>query len=204
MRHNTFRKWSIFAAVALIGIGLCLICGCTGESGRSETTTPTATPAGSATSPAGTGPVTAVHFTELYQFFPTPTSNWVAEDPFGYSVAADGMSWSWAGRTYQHKVDDIMVDIVIQDTAETREGYWEMWDTFSGSIDTPDISMKSTTVQGYPAWVVHDKAANTYTQFVAINDRFIVWTNVEGSSAKETHLTVFNNQMDIEGIGKLG
>lgn len=204
MIQGIARKYCIFTMVVLLVLGFAVTCGCTGGSDPQETPAATATPTAAGTSPADTSSVTAVHYTALYPFFPTLTANWVADDPQGYSMSAEGTSWSWAERTYEHKIDDITIDIVIQDTADTRQGYWQMWDSFTGSIDTPDISMKSVTVARYPAWVVHDKADNTYTQFVAIDDRFLVWTNVEGSGAKETHLTVVNNQMDFEGIGNLG
>jgi hypothetical protein len=203
MIQGTARKYCIVTLVVLLALGFGLTCGCTGGSDQQETPAATATPTDAGTPSADTSAVTAVHFTELYPFFPTLTSNWVADDPQGYSMSAEGTSWSWAERTYEHKVDDITIDIIIQDTANTRQGYWQVWDSFA-MIDTPDISMKSVNVAGNPGWVVHDKASDTYTQYVAVDDRFLVWTNVEGSKAKETQLTVVNTQMDFEGIASLG
>ncbi|MBN1195291.1 MAG: hypothetical protein JXA08_08120 [Methanomicrobiaceae archaeon] len=184
-------------------IGFCMVSGCSGDSGSATPATPAATMAPTARETGTGGPsgASAVHYTELYRFFPTPTSNWIAEDPTGMTMSAADGEWSFAQREYTHKTNpEIVVDIVIQDTAGMEVGYFQAWDSFV-TMDTPEMSWKQITVQGYPAWEFYDKTENVYTQVIGINDRFIVWINLENGN--QNYLTVFNTGMDLKGLAAL-
>ncbi|NYT06206.1 MAG: hypothetical protein GKC04_07565 [Methanomicrobiales archaeon] len=190
------------ALILIVLAGFCMVCGCSGDSAPEATPTPAATQTSAPTAtsaPAAVGK--AVHYTELYRFFPTPTSNWVSEDPAGMSMSSADGEWSFAQRIYTQKTnEDIVVDIVIQDTAGLDVGYLQAWESYV-EVDTPEVSWKSTTVQGYPAWEFHDKMENVYTQTIAVKDRFIVWINLE--NGQQSYLTVFNTGIDLDGLAAL-
>jgi hypothetical protein len=201
---NTFyRKMGTIALIMTVLIGFCMVSGCTGDSGSETSATPAATtaPAAQETGAGGPSGASAVHYTELYRFFPTPTSNWIAGDPTGMKMDAGDGEWSFAQREYTQKNNpEIAVDIVIQDTAGMEVGYFQAWNTFY-EMDTPEMSWRQITVKGYPAWEFNDKVENVYTQVIGINDRFIVWINIE--NGQQAYLTVFNTGMDIDGLAAL-
>jgi hypothetical protein len=201
MMKNYLRTLGMGALLLLLIAGSCIIAGCTGDSAPEATSAPTTQPTATATTsaPASSGEV--VHFTKLYPFFPTPTENWVAENPSGMTMSSAEGEWSFAQRTYtQQTNEEVVVNIVIQDTGGQQVGYSQAWNTYM-EVDTPEMSWRHITVQGYPAWEFHDKMDNVYTQIIAVNDRFFVWINIE--NGKQAYLTVFNNGLDLKGLAAL-
>ncbi|KQC04165.1 MAG: hypothetical protein APR53_03720 [Methanoculleus sp. SDB] len=200
--YTFYRKIGIIALIMTVLIGFCMVSGCTGDSGSETPATPAATTVPpTQTSAGGPSAASAVHYTELYRFFPTPTSNWIAGDPTGFTMSDAEGEWSFAQRQYTHKTNsEIVLDIVIQDTAGMNVGYFQAWDSYV-EMDTPEMSWKQTTVRGYPAWEFYDKMENSYTQIIAVNDRFIVWIYLE--NGQQSYLTVFNTGMDFDGLAAL-
>lgn len=188
--------------VLIIISALIFTAGCTGTDTTADTgaqTEPTQV-TDSYSEPVSSGEV--VHYTTLIQYLPTaPSTGWTSGEPTGMQASDSGYSWSWASRNYeQSKAGDAVVDIVIQDTNEAMVGQMASWDSYM-EIETPTMSMKQVTVEGYPGWVVTDTESDTISQIVNIEDRFIVYTVVE--NGKEAYLTVFNGLTNFEGIAEL-
>jgi len=149
--------------------------------------------------PAGE-PVGVIHYTALLTYLP-PESSWEGEEPTGATATVQGQDWSWVERTYHPAgQEETTATVIIQDTAGMDVGYREAWETFI-TIDTPEISWKRVTVEGFPGWEVHDKIDDIYQQYVLIDDRIIVYLQIEGG--KQAHLTVFNNNIDYQGLAAL-
>lgn len=189
------------ALISVLLVAIACMAGCTGsDSGPAptETSAPATTAAGGA--PAS-GPVSAVHYSELIKFLPSATANWEVGEKNGMTMSSGGGTWSWAEATYTQTTNpDVSVTVIIQDTAGMTEGYWAIWET-AVTVDTPDFSWKSTTVKGYPAWEFVDKTGDEYTLYVGINDRIMVYIDV--SNGKKDYLTVFGNMIDFKGLAAL-
>ncbi|MBN2734116.1 MAG: hypothetical protein JXQ82_04570 [Methanomicrobiaceae archaeon] len=203
MDEKSIRKLK-FVLLSFIAICVVLSAGCTG-SGESapkqseEQAQVTAVQGSTGTGTAATGEI--IHNSILKQYLPTATGNWESGEAIGLQVDDGIYKWSWASKTYEQKLGgEAIVDVIIQDTAGESVGYMTSWDTYM-AIDTPDMSMKKVTVQGFPGWIVTDKTDNVITQFVNVNDRFMVYTSV--SDGKEDYLTVFNTQTDLKGLSNL-
>ena len=184
MVNNDFKKMQIIA-FALLVIFFAFSAGCTGsenpapaQSGQQQTGD-----VQSSSETASKTSVTAVHNSKLKEFLPTATNNWESSDASGFQMDTDEFSWSWASKTYTQKLGgEAVVDVIIQDTAGEYVGYMESWDT-NIEVETPDLTMKKTTVQGYPGWIINDKTENEIAQIVNVKDRFFVYTAV--SDGKE-------------------
>jgi hypothetical protein len=203
MNDSTMKTLGWGAAVIFILVAICGVCGCT-DAGTDDAATPPP-PSGpeEGTSPSSavdTG--TVVHYTELQAFLPTMTNNWVPVEEDAGTLTFDEQSYSQAYAVYELKTDpSITVTVFIQDVGDIEgAGYSQMWDTMV-AFETPDMQYYTTTVAGHPAWILNDKAENTYTQLVNIDDRFFVWVGVE--NGKPEYATVFNNQIDYAGIAAL-
>jgi hypothetical protein len=198
MMKKYFTALGFGALLLLLIAGSCIIAGCTEEQAPETTPAPTAQPTAAATTAASAPSGSVVHYTELYGIFPTSTANWVADEPHGMTMSGTEGEWSFAQRTYTQKTnEDVVVDIVIQDTGGQQVGYSQAWNTYM-EVDTPEMSWRRVTVQGYPAWEFHDKMENVYTQIISVDDRFFVWINIE--NGKQPYLTVFNTGLDLEGL----
>lgn len=201
MMKNYLTTLGMGALLLLLIAGSCITAGCTGDSTPEATSAPTTQPTAAATTAAPVSAGTVVHYTALYPIFPTPTANWVAEDPSGMTMSGTEGEWSFAQRTYTQKTnEDVVVDIVIQDTGGQQVGYSQAWNTYM-EVDTPEMSWKRITVKGYPAWEFHDKMDNVYTQVISVDDRFFVWINIE--NGKQPYLTVFNTGLDLEDLAAM-
>jgi hypothetical protein len=206
MIGNWLNKGFIGLLVLATLLGLVLVAGCTGsepsdtgaETAQVTEIAATSTPSAS----AATGTNEVVHYTTLMKYLPTaPSTGWNNGEPTGMQASDGGYTWSWASKSYDQAMGgDATVDIVIQDTDEALVGQMAAWDSYI-EIETPTVSMKSTTVEGYPAWIVTDTESDTISQVVNIDDRFIVYTVITGG--KEAYLTVFNGLIDFKGIAGL-
>ncbi len=205
MSDITVKNLGWCAAVLLILVAICGVCGCTDSGTDDVSVSPAATtaaPAGGAVPPQSGVTGEVVHYTVLQPFLPTLTNNWVVAEEDAGTLAIDGQSYSQAYAVYELKTDpSITVTVFIQDVGDIEgAGYSQMWDTMV-AFETPDMQYYTTTVAGHPAWILNDKAENTYTQLVNIDDRFFVWVGVE--NGKPEYVTVFNNQIDYAGIAAL-
>jgi len=209
MQKNRFITGGVVALLLLVALS-CVISGCTGD--ESPVDTPQATEA--TNMPANTEPdysgtddrdseTGAVHYSKLEPYLPDMTGEWISREVDGTTLTTSEGSWSLVSREYTQMTDDsVVVTVVIQDTAEMMGvGYWQMWDSMV-TIDTTEMSWKSTTVDGYPAWVMHDKIEKEYIEYVNVDGRFFVFIDAE--NAKEDYLTTFNNAIDFGGIASLG
>ncbi|WP_157200125.1 hypothetical protein [Methanogenium cariaci] len=104
---------------------------------------------------------------------------------------------------YTLKTDDTVVaQVVIQDTRGIEgAGYHEMWKNQMTIETPPEMKMYTGTVDGYPAYFIENNEASEYTEIVSINDRFFVYVMIE--NGKPEYLTVFNSQIDFDGIADL-
>ena len=206
MSNSTVKIFGWSAAVLLILIAICGVCGCTDagtdDGSVSPAATTPATSGGDATLPQGGATDKVVHYTQLQAFLPTMTNNWVPVEDDAGTLTFDGQSYSQAYAVYELKTDpSITVTVFIQDVGDVEgAGYAQMWDTMV-AFETPDMQYYTTTVAGHPAWIMNDKSEDTYTQLVNINDRFFVWVSTE--NGKPEYMTVFNNQIDYAGIAAL-
>jgi hypothetical protein len=203
MDEKVIRKLK-FVLLSFIAICIVLSAGCTGSKESAPPQSEEQAQATAVQGSAGTGTATTgevIHNSILKQYLPTATGNWESGETTGIQVD-DGMyKWSWASKTYEQKLGgEAVVDVIIQDTTGESVGYMASWDTYM-EIDTPDMSMRKTTVQGFPGWIVTDKIDNVITQFVNVKDRFMVYTSI--SDGKEDYLTVFNTQTDLKGLSNL-
>ncbi|MDD4128064.1 MAG: hypothetical protein PHV39_10370 [Methanomicrobium sp.] len=189
--------------ISFVILCIALSAGCTGtESSPSVSQTEVqATATVSQDTSKTTGSLEVIHNSKLKEFLPTATNNWESGEAIGLQTSDGESAWSWASKSYEQKMGgEAVVDIVIQDTAGEYVGYMASWDTYL-VIDTPDMSMKQTTVQGFPGWIITDKENNVITQVINVKDRIIVYTSV--TDGKEDYLTVFNNQMNLKGLSAL-
>ncbi|WOF15645.1 hypothetical protein F1737_02555 [Methanoplanus sp. FWC-SCC4] len=205
MSNLSFKNGLVIILV-IITIGIVLCSGCTGtddtqteSSGQSDIPKTEETTSAQETEKTT---VQTVHYTKLIEFLPTATGNWEQEEPVGLQMTEADYAWSWASKGYDQKMGgDARVDIIIQDTGGYDVGYMAGWEGFI-EFDSTEASFKSTTVQGYPAWIGIDKIENTIAQYVNVDDRFIVYTLV--TDGKEDYLTVFNGLMNLKGLAALG
>ncbi|MGC9435492.1 MAG: hypothetical protein ACP5C4_05325 [Methanomicrobiales archaeon] len=195
------KEWTGIVCICLVCMGCVLISGCASDESASPEAGTTAATAGptAGESPAGES-AEVIHYTGLLTYLP-PESSWVGEEPTGASAAVDGEDWSWAARSYHPAgQEETTATVIIQDTVGMDVGYREAWETFF-VMDTPEFSWQRTTVEGYPAWEFHDKIDDNWAQYVLIEDRIIVFIEVE--NGKQAHLTVFNNNIDYRGLAAL-
>lgn len=201
-QKHSGRSAALLSGLIVLLVAIACMAGCTGSDSGAAPATESQTPATTAAGGApASGPVSAVHYTDLIKFLPSATANWEAGDKNGGTMSSGGEDWSWAEATYTQTTNpDVSVTVVIQDTAGMTEGYWTIWETAT-VVDTPDFSWKSTTIKGYPAWEFVDKTADEYTLYVGINDRIMVFIDV--SNGKKDYLTVFGNMIDFNGLAAL-
>lgn len=185
-----------------LGICLCMTAGCTSDS--SDSTTPEATTApasgtssGTTASGAAKGSATAVPFATLITFLPDAPAGWTAEEPFGATWTVEDGQWTWASREYTK--DDARATIVIQDSAYYDVGYWQSWDSLV-SFETSEGYYKQSRVSGHPSWEYFTKPA-THGTWVGVNERFVVYINVEDGSKQD--LDLFVNAINYGGIAAL-
>lgn len=204
MDGNLLEKGIFGFLVLAVALGLVFTAGCTGDSETATADTTSGTEEqGSSSTPAGQGGSgEAVHYTTLKNYLPTaPSDGWTNGEATGMQASEGGYSWSWASKQYEQKMGgDAVIDIIIQDTNGALVGQMAAWDSYM-EIETPVMSIKKVKVEGYPGWVVTDTESNTISQVINIDDRFIVYTVVEGG--KEDYLTVFNSLTDFKGIAGL-
>ena len=183
---------------------VCCVCGCTDDSSAGdETTTPAQTEVPTAQStPQASAPGEVVHYTAMMEYLPTMTSNWITGEKDGATMDYSGASWSMATAEYTLKSDDsVTAQVVIQDTNGIEgAGYSQMWGS-QMTLETPEMKMYTGTAGGYPVYFVEDLEENDYSEIVSVNDRFFVYVMVE--NGKPEYLTVFNNQIDFDGIAGL-
>ncbi|GAB7016759.1 hypothetical protein [Methanogenium cariaci] len=195
--------WKLAACIVVL-LSVCCVCGCTDDSSAGgEIATPAQTAATTAqSSPQTSAPGEVVHYNTLIEYLPTMTNNWIAGEKNGATMAYGGESWSMATADYTLKTDDTVVaQVVIQDTRGIEgAGYHEMWKN-QMTIETPEMKMYTGTVDGYPAYFIENNEASEYTEIVSINDRFFVYVMIE--NGKPEYLTVFNSQIDFDGIADL-
>lgn len=205
MNGNLFGKKIFGVLVLALSVGLLLTAGCTGSQGPPADTGIASERTGTPVPTQGAGQAAQgnmVHYTTLMNYLPTaPSTGWTNGEPAGMQASDGGYTWSWAARDYEQAMGgDAMVEIVIQDTNDSLVGEMAAWDSYM-EVETPVMSMKQATVGGYPAWVITDTESDTITQIVNIDDRFIVYTWIEGGKAD--YLTVFNTLTDFKGIAGL-
>ena len=183
--------------LVVLGICLCAATGCTSTS--SDTTSPDATFAPATPTAPGTakGSVTAVPFATLMIFLPDAPAGWTAEEPAGATWTVEDGQWSFASCGYAR--GDTQVVVVLQDSAYYDVGYWQLWDTLT-SIETSDGYYRQGRVSGHPSWECFSKPA-TYTAWVGVNERFMVYVGVEDGSRQD--LDSFVNAIDYRGIEAL-
>jgi len=191
------------AVCIVILLSVCFVCGCTDDSpaGGDATPAPTATPTAES-APQAFAPGDVVHYSTLMEYLPTMTSNWITGEKDGATMSYSGESWSQAYGDYTLKSDESVVGYVaIQDTRGIKGvGYSEMWQA-KMTFETPEMKMYTGTAGGYPAYFVENSEENEYTEIVWIDDRFFVYVMIE--NGKPEYLTVFNNQIDFDGIAGL-
>ena len=202
LKNIRVERMLAVCVVALLTV--CFVCGCTDDSSAGgDTVTPVPTAATVVPSvPPTSAPGDVVHYNALMEYLPTMTSNWVAGEKDGATMMYDGESWSQVYGDYTLKSDDSVVGYVaIQDTRGIEgAGYSEMWQA-KMTFETPEMKMYTGTVGGYPAYFVEDLEDDEYTEIVWVDDRFFVYVMVE--NGKPEYLTVFNNQIDFDGIAGL-
>ena len=195
--------WKLAVCIVVL-LSVCCVCGCTDTSSAGgDAATPVETAAPTVQSaPQGSASGEVVHYSEMMEFLPTMTSNWVTGDKDGATMDYNGESWSMVTADYTLKSDDsVTVQVVIQDTRGIEgAGYYQMW-TSQMTFETPDLKMYTGTAGGYPAYFVENLEDNEYSEIVSINDRFFVYVLIE--NGKPEYLTVFNNQIDFDGIAGL-
>lgn len=187
----------------MVLLSVCLVCGCTDDSSAGDgTATPAQTAAPTAQSPQASAPGEVVHYSALMEFLPTMTSNWVTGEKDGATMTYEGESWSQVYGDYTLKSDDSVVGYVaIQDTRGIEgAGYYQMWQS-KMTFETPEMKMYTGTAGGYPAYFVENLEDNEYSEIVWVDDRFFVYVMIE--NGKPEYLTVFNNQIDFDGIAAL-
>jgi len=184
-------------------LSVCCVCGCTDDSSAGDVATPaqTAGPTEQST-PQASAPGEVVHYNALMEYLPSMTNNWVPGEMDGGTMSYSGESWSQVYGDYTLKTDDsVTVNVAIQDTHGIEgAGYSEMWQT-KMTFETPEMKMYTGTVEGYPAYFVENFGDGEYSEIVWVNDRFFVYIQVE--NGKPEYLTVFNNQIDFDGIAGL-
>lgn len=198
--------WKLAVCIVVL-LSVCCVCGCTDSSGDGDTATPTQTAASTAaptaqSAPQGSVSGEAVHYSALMEFLPAMTSNWIAGEKDGATMSYDGESWSQVYGDYTLKNDDsVTVYVAIQDTHGIEgAGYSEMWQA-KMTFETPEMKMYTGTVSGYPAYFVENLEDDEYSEIVWVDDRFFVYVMIE--NGKPEYLTVFNNQIDFDGIAGL-
>ncbi|MDE4907203.1 hypothetical protein L0665_00995 [Methanogenium marinum] len=195
--------WKLIVCMVVL-LSVCCVCGCTDESSAGdETATPAQTAAATVQStPQASATGDVVHYTAMMEYLPTMTSNWIVGEKDGATMDFHGESWSMATAEYTLKSDDsVTAQVIIQDTKGIEgAGYSQMW-TSQMTLETPEMKMYTGTAGGYPAYFIEDLEENGYTEFVYIDERFFVYVMVE--NGKPEYLTVFNNQIDFDGIAGL-
>ncbi|KAF1077914.1 hypothetical protein [Methanogenium sp. MK-MG] len=194
--------WKLAACIVVL-LSVCCVCGCTDDSSAGGEATPAQTAATTAqSSPQAPASGEVVHYTAMMEYLPTMTNNWIVGEKDGATMTYSGESWSQAYADYTLKSDDsVKGTVVIQDTRGIEgAGYYGMW-TAQMTIETPEMKMYTGTVDGYPAYFIEDLEDDDYTEIVSINDRFFVYVMIE--NGKPEYLTVFNNQIDFDGIAGL-
>lgn len=194
--------WKLAVCIFVL-LSVCCVCGCTDDSPNGDTATPvqTAAPTAQSTSQPSTSGE-AVHYSAMMEYLPSMTDNWVTGEKDGATMSYNGETWSQVYGEYSLKTDpSVTVDVAIQDTRGIEGvGYSEMWQA-KMTFETPEMKMYTGTVEGYPAYFVEDLEEDSYSEIVWVDDRFFVYVMVE--NGKPEYLTVFNNQIDFDGIAGL-
>lgn len=195
------------AVCIVILLSVCFACGCTGDSSAGGEATPAPTATGTAapteqSTSQTSAPGEVAHYSALMEFLPAMTSNWIAGEKDGATMSYEGESWSQVYGDYTLKNDDsVTVYVAIQDTHGIEgAGYSEMWQA-KMTFETPEMKMYTGTVSGYPAYFVENLEDDEYSEIVWVDDRFFVYVMIE--NGKPEYLTVFNNQIDFDGIAGL-
>lgn len=187
----------------LVLLSVCFVCGCTDDSpaGGDATPVPTAAPTAES-APQASAPGDVVHYSTLMEYLPTMTSNWITGEKDGATMDYNGESWSQVYGDYTLKSDESVVgSVAIQDTRGIEGvGYYSMWQG-KMTFETPEMKMYTGTAGGYPAYFIENLEDNEYSEIVWVNDRFFVYVMIE--NGKPEYLTVFNNQIDFDGIAGL-
>ncbi len=205
-------KRGFLILVMLMVVVALIATGCNG--GEEPTPEPTATPEGSPSAtatPAETGEpeptmgplpspgdVDPVNFSELIPYLPEAPAGWEAEEPDGFTGKFQDWWWSQASRNYTQSGTDNEASIVIFDNAYYYGfGWFQVWD-MAFEIESTDMYMKRTTVDGYPAWETwYDP--DEYSFMVLIDQRFFVMVNAESKSTLDS----FSDLVNYDGIAGL-
>lgn len=148
------------------------------------------------------GSVTAVGYESLISYLPPAPTGWTADEPFGITNQIDEGTWSMASMSYQNDAnEETTAEVIIHDSAYYAVGGWEFWES-KVSYETTGGYLKSGNVQGNPAWESYEKDLQTYTEWVGIDDRFMVYVSVDSGSKED--LDSFIDAVDYSGIASLG
>jgi PGF-CTERM protein len=143
----------------------------------------------------------AVEYSKLIPFLPKAPSGWEAGEPQGFSFTHEEGTWSMASSDYSKAgAEDVTANVMITDYALYTTGWTGAWKSYYAWESTEGYA-KTVTVQGYPAWEVHNKDSGDYSLSVAVNDRFLVFINT--NSDRDT-LYKFSDAINYKGIGGLG
>jgi hypothetical protein len=208
------RRLTLALAVVLV-VGL-ILAGCNGgeeeptaspTEGPGETVTATATMAptvteGPATTSPGGGPspgeVEPVNFNQLIPYLPATPGGWDAEDPDGFTGKFGEWWWSEADREYTNQATDETVDVIIYDSAYYYGFAWFQVYDMAFEIESTDMYMRRTTVDGYPAWDMWYEP-DDYSLMVFVVDRFMVMV----SAQSEASIDLFSGLINYDGIASL-
>jgi len=205
------RKLTLALAMVLLVVAL-IVAGCGGGDeettatptegpGQTATATPTGTEGPATTSPGGIpspGDVDPVNFNQMIPYLPATPSGWDAEDPDGFTGKFGEWWLSEADKEYTNQATDETVDVIIYDSAYYYGFGWFQLYEMAFEIESTDMYMRSTTVDGYPAWDIWEDP-DDYTQMVFVADRFMVMVTAES----EASIDLFSGLINYDGIASL-
>ncbi|WP_440949335.1 hypothetical protein [Methanosphaerula subterraneus] len=203
--------------ILLILILACLMmaAGCTSSNPQTTTTTSATTMAAAQSSAAaGTTPAAqaaaqsgtsgqAVDVKTLNALFPPAPAGWVIDQqPVGSTrLDQDNHAWTSSTASYTSTANkETTAAVTYQDTAGRPVGFKTIWSSFKDA-ETSDGYFKSTTVKGNPAWETHSIAGKTFGTWVSVNDRFMVYVNIQNGTKADYDAII--NAIDFTGIAAL-
>jgi len=203
--------------ILLILILACLMmaAGCTSSNPQTTTTTSATTIAAAQSSAAaGTTPAAqaaaqsgtsgqAVDVKTLNALFPPAPAGWVIDQqPVGSTrLDQDNHAWTSSAAKYVSTANkETTAAVTYQDTAGGQVGFKTIWSSFKDA-ETSDGYFKSTTVKGNPAWETHSIAGKTFGTWVSVNDRFMVYVNIQNGTKADYDAII--NAIDFIGIAAL-
>jgi len=130
-------------------------------------------------------------------FLPDAPAGWTAEGPSGTSWTVNDDQWTMASHDYAKGDATVLID--IQDSAYHDVGHWQLWNSFI-SFETSEGYYRQGRVSGHPSWEYFTKPA-THGTWVGVNERFVVYINVEDGSKQD--LDLFVNAINYGGIAAL-